>query len=101
MSYLVTGSNLPMTPMLHFIAALPAEAQSVGSLQNAAADMQSAPDKVAILPSLCSCESYGVIVCFDSCKLHGMQSQYFADVRGMCVPWALHSHKTGAAKHQW
>ena len=47
-----TGSTLPAMPMLHFVAALPAEAQSVGSLQDKTTSTQSAPDKVQPLPSL-------------------------------------------------
>lgn len=50
---MATGASLPVVPMLHFVAALPAEAQSVGSLQSESTASQSAPDKVVNqLPSL-------------------------------------------------
>ncbi len=49
---MAAGSRLSALPMLHLVAALPAEAQNEGSSQGSLAGTESAPDKVIDLTSL-------------------------------------------------
>ena len=46
LSLMAAGLRLPARPMLHLVAALPAEAQNVGSTQGSLAGAESAPDRV-------------------------------------------------------